>query len=75
MTIPTMRERVARAIATVPHLAGQSANDWMLARADAALRELREPTEAMIEAGRWPAEDEGALAAWHAMIDTAIAKR
>lgn len=30
-----------------------------------------EPTEAMIEAGRWPAEDDGPLACYRAMIQAA----
>ena len=29
---------------------------------------LREPTEKMVEAGRWPAEDDGPAACWAAML-------
>lgn len=44
----------------------------MLQQARAAIRAMREPTEKMVEAGEWPAEDDGALACWQAMIDAAL---
>lgn len=40
-------------------------------QADAVLDMLAEPTEEMVEAGRWPAEDDGPLACWRAMIQSA----
>ena len=38
---------------------------------DAVLDVLMDPTEEMVDAGRWPAEDDGPLACWRAMIQAA----
>lgn len=43
-----------------PPRSDKANGDWVLVP--------REPTEAMIEAGRWPAEDDGPLACYRAMI-------
>lgn len=46
--------------------------DRLLAAARAALAAQRTPTPGMVEAGEWPAEDDGAVACWKAMIDAAL---
>ena len=40
----------------------------------AVVFELREPSQAMVDAGRWPAEDEGPAACWKAMLDAAFSR-
>lgn len=79
-----MVERVAIAIAMalesqMPERARQRWEDYSmparaaaLVRARKAIEAMREPTDAVIEAGRWPAEDDGPLACWQAMIDAAL---
>lgn len=81
----TMVERMARAMFLADFDAYHPQFNWdkahpevhakFLAMALAALRELREPTEAMIEAGRWPGEDDGPIACIQAAIDAAIAEQ
>lgn len=41
----------------------------------AVLLAIRDPSEAMVEEGRWPAEDDGPVACWQAMIDAALEER
>lgn len=43
-------------------------------QAVAVLTAIREPSEGMVEAGRWPAEDDGPVACWTAMIDAALSE-
>ena len=74
----TLAERIARALAGLDHSAnaegaetsasGSVEETWRayLTQADAVLRTIREPSEAMISAG-----DAGA---WSAMVDQAIAE-
>lgn len=62
-----MVQRVARAIALAPM-------DTFEAQAVAAIEAMREPTEAMIEAGYANNFANPAYAAWQAMIDTALSE-
>lgn len=36
------------------------------------LQALREPSDVMVEAGRWPGIADGPIACWQAMIDAAL---
>jgi hypothetical protein len=67
-----MIERVARAIADAFMEDYSEAPNLYDEMAEAAIAAMREPTEAMIEAGRWPAEDDGPAACWQAMIGAAL---
>lgn len=71
-----MVERVARALMREAS-DDPDADKWCSPRpwygaARAAIEAMREPTGAMIDAGRWPAEDDGTLACWRAMIDAVL---
>lgn len=75
-------ERAARAMHDYNCLAVPSLGAWdtlpedyreqYLGRARAAIAAMREPTEAMADAGRWDAEDDGPFPCWRAMIDEAL---
>ena len=77
-----MRERIAAAIAPgawgLKRL-GLKLDDWnqgeldmSLHQADAVLAAMREPTEAMIEAGNLEEANEECVPVWQAMIDAAL---
>jgi hypothetical protein len=69
----TMRERVARAIAEAHELHGRS----YYSIADAVIAAMREPTEAMVNAGYDVGYSPDPLpcdAVWKAMIDAAISE-
>jgi hypothetical protein len=71
-----MVKRVAKAIGEAKlEWEGDSTGEVALRAclARAAIAAMREPLWIMIEAGRWPAEDEGPVACWRAMIDAALA--
>lgn len=77
MDTPSMIERVARAIAKGEY--GENVDDvWhtCIDDARAAIEAMREPTEAMLDAG-YGAEPTGAalVAPWEAMIDAALAEQ
>lgn len=78
---PTMIERVARAIETVPVMAGtySMSGEDAVALARAAIEAMRTPTDAMIEAGYDAADDAithpGAESVFEAMIDAALNER
>lgn len=66
-----MIDKVAMAISMVDgFLSTRQCFDY----ARAAVEAMREPTSSMVEAGRWPAEDDGPVACWKAMIDAALAE-
>jgi hypothetical protein len=48
----------------------RAAHGRSITQARAAIQALLEPDEAMVEAGRWPAEDDGPFACWTAMLST-----
>lgn len=75
-----MRENIAKLLASCDGMHPDAvSNDedempiWTtyLDVADSVLEALMEPTQEMIEAGRWPAEDDGPLACFRAMIQAA----
>lgn len=48
--------------------------ETLKAEVRAVLGAVREPSDSMAEAGRFPAEDDGPVACWTAMIDAALAE-
>lgn len=74
----SMIERVARAICKEGSHCCQNEGRptcWASGYEDAAraaIEAMRVPTPAMIEAGRWAAEEGGAETIWSAMIDAAL---
>jgi len=68
-------DRMARALMVADgHPRECLIGDGYLARARCALNAAREPTNAMANEGRFPAEDDGPVACWQAMIDAALAE-
>jgi len=67
-----MIERVARAIAEQNH--GSTWDEW-IDEARAAIEAMREPTEAMINAGDRTDHDVEATMVWRAMIDEALGEK
>ena len=64
----SMREKIAERL--MRHYAEGGPYDGFM-EADAVLDVLMKPTAEMIEEGRWPAEDDGPLACFRAMITAA----